>query len=510
MSKKKENINNYNQEKHHEMARKIAEDSIVLLKNDKNILPINKQKIAVIGDMAKNPRYQGAGSSTINPYKIENIYDCLKEKNIKFDYAKGYNRVEQSYEEEADLQKEAIELAKKNDIVLICVGLTENYESEGMDRTILDISKNQNELINKICEVNENVVIVLSNGSPICMPWINKVKGIITGYLGGEAGASAMVNCLFGDINPSGKLSETYPLKLEDTPCFKNFPGSELSVEYKESIYVGYRYYDKVNKKVLFPFGYGMSYTQFKYRNLNIKDEKDRIEIEFYLKNIGNKKGKEIAQIYVGKKEPKIFRPIKELKDFVKIELAVGEERKVNLSLNKEDLSYFNPETRKWSIEQGIYNIFIGSSSENIELQKEIYILSEDKNINKEYPQVYYKGDIQNVNDKDFECILNSKIPDRVLNIKDVTQENTLEQIKNTKIGAYIYSKEMEKMQKLLKEQNVNKATKVMMDLQKPLKKFYEKKSSGYTKEMVEELLNKAKTNSEDFKCEFVKKYTDE
>lgn len=507
MSKKKENINNYNQEKHHEMARKIAEDSIVLLKNDKNILPINKQKIAVIGDMAKNPRYQGAGSSTINPYKIENIYDCLKEKNIKFDYAKGYNRVEQSYEEEADLQKEAIELAKKNDIVLICVGLTENYESEGMDRTILDISKNQNELINKICEVNENVVIVLSNGSPICMPWINKVKGIITGYLGGEAGASAMVNCLFGDINPSGKLSETYPLKLEDTPCFKNFPGSELSVEYKESIYVGYRYYDKVNKKVLFPFGYGMSYTQFKYRNLNIKDEKDRIEIEFYLKNIGNKKGKEIAQIYVGKKEPKIFRPIKELKDFVKIELDVGEERKVNLSLNKEDLSYFNPETRKWSIEQGIYNIFIGGSSENIELQKEIYILSEDKNINKEYPQVYYKGDIQNVNDKDFECILNSKIPDRVLNIKDVTQENTLEQIKNTKIGAYIYSKEMEKMQKLLKEQNVNKATKVMMDLQKPLKKFYEKKSSGYTKEMVEELLNKAKTNSEDFKCEFLNKY---
>ena len=510
MSKKKENVNNYNQEKHHEMARRIAEDSIVLLKNDKNILPINKQKIAVIGDMAKNPRYQGAGSSTINPYKIENIYDCLKEKNIKFDYAKGYNRVEQSYEEEADLQKEAIELAKKNDIVLICVGLTENYESEGMDRTILDISKNQNELINKICEVNENVVIVLSNGSPICMPWINKVKGIITGYLGGEAGASAMVNCLFGDINPSGKLSETYPLKLEDTPCFKNFPGSELSVEYKESIYVGYRYYDKVNKKVLFPFGYGMSYTQFQYRNLNIKDEKDRIEIEFYLKNIGNKKGKEIAQIYVGKKEPKIFRPIKELKDFVKIELDVGEERKVKLSLNKEDLSYFNPETRKWAIEQGIYNIFIGSSSENIELQKEIYILSEDKNINKEYPQVYYKGDIQNVNDKDFECILNSKIPDRVLNIKDVTQENTLEQIKNTKIGAYIYSKEMEKMQKLLKEQNVNKATKVMMDLQKPLKKFYEKKSSGYTKEMVEELLNKAKTNSEDFKCEFLNKYIGE
>lgn len=508
--KQREDKENYNREEHHELAKKIAENSIVLLKNDEDILPLKYQKIAIVGEMAKFPRYQGAGSSTINPYKIENICDCLKERNITFKYAQGYNRVEQSYEIEQQMQKEAIQIARENDIVLVFVGLTENYESEGMDRTILDIPNNQNELIKKICEVNKNVVIVLSNGSPVSMPWKDSVKGIITGYLGGEAGAKAMVNCLIGDINPSGKLCETYPLKIEDTPCFKNFPGNELTVEYQESIYVGYRYYDKACKDVLFPFGYGMSYTKFEYRDLKLKKEDDKIEIEFYIKNIGNKTGKEIAQIYIEQEKPKIFKPIKELKEFVKIELKPKEEKKINIALINEDFEYFNPETKKWSIEQGVYRILIGSSSKDILLQEEIQIISKDIDINKTYPNVYYNGDIQNVIDNEFETILCSKIPNRVLNIEKITEENTLEQIKNTKIGAYIYEKEIERMQKLLEAQNVNKATKVMMDLQKPLKKFYEKKSSGYTKNMIEELLNIAKNNKENINCEFIHKYLGE
>lgn len=508
--KQREDKENYNREEHHELAKKIAENSIVLLKNDEDILPLKNQKIAIVGEMAKFPRYQGAGSSTINPYKIENICDCLKERNITFKYAQGYNRVEQSYEIEQQMQKEAIQIARENDIVLVFVGLTENYESEGMDRTILDIPNNQNELIKKICEVNKNVVIVLSNGSPVSMPWKDNVKGIITGYLGGEAGAKAMVNCLIGDINPSGKLCETYPLKIEDTPCFKNFPGNELTVEYQESIYVGYRYYDKACKDVLFPFGYGMSYTKFEYRDLKLKKEDDKIEIEFYIKNIGNKTGKEIAQIYIKQEKPKIFKPIKELKEFVKIELKPKEEKKINITLSNEDFEYFNPETKKWSIEQGIYRILIGSSSKDIILQEKIQIISKDIDINKTYPNVYYNGDIQNVIDNEFETILCSKIPNRVLNIEEITEENTLEQIKNTKIGAYIYEKEIARMQKLLEEQNVNKATKVMMDLQKPLKKFYEKKSSGYTKNMIEELLNIAKNNEENINCEFIHKYLGE
>lgn len=260
----------YNKEKHHEIAMELAQESIVLLKNENNILPINKRKIALIGDMAKNPRYQGAGSSTINPYKVENAYDCFIQNEIEVDYAKGYNRIET--DEDKELINQAVEVAKNKDVVILFLGLTENYESEGMDRTNLEIPKNQIKLIESIYSVNQNIIVVLSNGAPITMEWKDKAKAIITGYLGGESGAKAMVNCILGKVNPSGKLAETYPIKLEDTPCFNNFPGTEVSVEYKEAIYVGYRYYDKNNIKVLYPFGYGLSYTTFEYSNLNVKN----------------------------------------------------------------------------------------------------------------------------------------------------------------------------------------------------------------------------------------------
>lgn len=506
-AKKENKKNGYEQEKHHKIAEEIAENSIVLLKNDDNILPLNNQKIAVIGEMAINPRYQGAGSSTINPYKIENAIESFKNENIDIQYAQGYNRIEKEMALEGRLQEEAIELAKRSDVVLIFAGLTENYESEGMDRKVLDIPKNQNELIDKICKVNKNVVVVLSNGSPISMPWKDKVKGIITGYLGGEAGAKAMVNCLIGKTNPSGKLAETYPLMLEDIPCFKNFPGTEVSVEYQESIYVGYRYYDKINEKVLFPFGFGMSYTEFEYRNIKINKENNKFNIEFYIKNIGDRKGKEIAQIYLAQLKSKIFKPNKELKEFVKIELNPGEEKKIKISLNEDDFKYFNPETKKWSVEKGKYKILIGASSKEIKLESEIEVESNDLDIKGEYPDVYIKGNIQDVTDGEFEKILGTKVPNRELKLKDITEENTLEQIKNTKIGKYIYENEIQKMQELLNKQDVNKATKVMMDLQKPLKKFYEKKSSGYTKEMIDELLYIAKNDKENIECDFIEIY---
>ena len=506
-SKKEKKMKRYNQEEHHKIAEEIAENSIVLLKNDNDILPLNKQKVCIIGEMAKAPRYQGAGSSTINPYKVENAYECLKEENIEFEYAQGYNRIEIDEEKESVLQKEAIELAKKNDTILIFAGLTENYESEGMDRTILELPANQNKLIEEICKINSNVVVVLSNGSPISMPWKKEVKGIITGYLGGEAGAKAMVKCLLGKVNPSGKLAETYPLKLEDTPCFKNFPGTELSVEYKESIYVGYRYYDKINKEVLFPFGFGMSYTRFEYRNLTVRNEDDNYYIEFYIKNIGDKKGKEIAQIYVSQEKSKIFKPEKELKEFIKIELKPQEEKKVRIILSKNDFEYYNSETKKWSIEQGKYKILVGNSSRDIYLEEEINLNSDDIDVKNIYPEVYRKGNIQDVKDEEFETILGSKIPDRELKIEDITEDNTLEQIKHTKIGKNIYLHEMDRMKELLNKQDVNKATKVMMDLQKPLKKFYEKQSSAYTKDMIEELLRIAKNDEENINCEFINIY---
>lgn len=492
---------NYNKEEHHEIAMKLAQESIVLLKNENNILPINKRKIALIGDMAKNPRYQGAGSSTINPYKVENAYDCFIQNEIEVDYAKGYNRIET--DEDKELINQAVEVAKNKDVVILFLGLTENYESEGMDRTNLEITKNQIKLIESIYSVNQNIIVVLSNGAPITMEWKDKAKAIITGYLGGESGAKAMVNCILGKVNPSGKLAETYPIKLEDTPCFNNFPGTEVSVEYKEAIYVGYRYYDKNNIKVLYPFGYGLSYTTFEYSNLNVKNN----IVSFKIKNTGKVKGKEIAQVYVSQCNPTIFKPLKELKGFAKVELEPDEEKEVNITLDDSAFQYYNVQNKKWEIESGEYKILVGKSCESIELECKIHIDSKDEKPEADFPEVYRNGKIQNVTDEDFEKLLGQKIPDRYIKLEDISEENTLEQIKNTKVGKVIYENQIQKMNKLLQEQNVNKATKVMMDMQKPLKKFYEKKSSKYTKEMVDELINIAKNDLDYKECKFANEY---
>lgn len=504
--RKNKELKEYNKEKHHNIALKIAEDSIVLLKNKDNILPLKLNKnIAIIGDMAKSPRYQGSGSSTINPYKIESALDTFLENNIKFEYAKGYERID--LKNDKKLLEEAIKIAEKNEIVIVFAGLTENYESEGIDRKNIDIPINQNKLIQEICKVNNNVIVVLSNGSPIAMPWKDNVKAIITGYLGGEAGGRAIVNCLIGKVNPSGKLSESYPKDLSDTPCYNYYPGTELISEYKESIYVGYRYYDKVNKEVLFPFGFGLSYTQFQYSNLKVNKYDDKIEVKFKIKNIGKVTGKEIAQIYISQIEPKIYKPNKELKEFVKIELSPNEEKEIAIKLNRKSFEYYNTETKSWKIEEGTYQIQIGKSSRDIVLKQEIYINSRDKKISKRYPQKYYDGNIQNISDEDFERLLGYKLPEKHLNIENVTDENTLEQIKDTKVGKIIYKNQIEKMNNLFKKQNTNKATKVMMDMQKPLKKFYEKKNSKITKDMIEELLDIIK-NDKDYKnCEFLKEY---
>ena len=491
----------YNKEKHHEIAMELAQESIVLLKNENNILPINKRKIALIGDMAKNPRYQGAGSSTINPYKVENAYDCFIQNGIEVDYAKGYNRIET--DEDKELINQAVEVAKNKDVVILFLGLTENYESEGMDRTNLEIPKNQIKLIESIYSVNKNIIVVLSNGAPITMEWKDKAKAIITGYLGGESGAKAMVNCILGKVNPSGKLAETYPIKLEDSPCFNNFPGTEVSVEYKEAIYVGYRYYDKNNIKVLYPFGYGLSYTTFEYSNLNIENN----IVSFRIKNTGKVKGKEIAQVYVSQCNPTIFKPLKELKGFEKVELEPDEEKEVNIILDDSAFQYYNVQNKKWEIESGEYKILVGKSCESIELECKIHIDSKDEKPEADFPEVYRNGKIQNVTDEDFEKLLGQKIPDRYIKLEDISEENTLEQIKNTKVGKVIYENQIQKMNKLLQEQNVNKATKVMMDMQKPLKKFYEKKSSKYTKEMVDELINIAKNDLDYKECKFANEY---
>lgn len=501
----KETSFEYDQKVHHEIAEKIAKETIVLLKNDNNILPIKNKKIAVIGDMARTPRYQGAGSSTINPYKIENAYDNLVQNGIDVEYAQGYERIESENDEK--LRSEAVKVAKNNDVVLVFAGLTENYESEGVDRETLDMPENQNKLIDEICNVNENVIVVLSNGSPILMPWKDKVKGILAGYIGGEAGGKAVVDCILGNVNPNGKLAETYPNKLEDTSCFNNYPGNEITVEYKESVYVGYKYYDKVGKDVLFPFGFGLSYTEFEYFDLKVNIENEKVDIRFKIKNVGDVAGKEIAQIYVKKADSVVFRPDKELRDFAKVDLNPGEEKDVHIVLDRDCFEHYDIENDRWQVEAGEYEILVGKSSRNIVLNDKVVINSDDVCVKKEFCEKYYTGDVQNVTDEEFEKLIGRKLPDKVLKIEDITAENTLEQIKNTAIGKVIYDNQIEKMNRLLREQNVNKATKVMMDLQKPLKKFYEKKSSKITKEVVDELIAMAKKGEFSENNAFVKEY---
>ena len=495
-------------EMEHNIALKAAEGSVVLLKNDDNILPINSKKIALIGDFAKNPRYQGAGSSKVNSYKVENAYDSFISLGYDIDYVKGYELGNSNNKYE--LQKEAIEVAKRNDIVLVFAGLTELEEAEGLDRNSLDIPENQNELIAEIAKVNRNVIVVLTNGAQILMPWKDSVKGIITGYLGGEAGAKAIVNCIVGKVNPSGKLAETYPLKIEDTPCYNNFPGTDVLVEYKESVYVGYRYYDTVNKDVLFPFGYGLSYTNFEYSNLKIKQNNININLEFTIKNTGNVKGKEIAQIYISHSGNKIYAPKKELKAFTKIELEKGEEKKINIKIDRSSFEHYDAISKKWVVEAGTYKILIGKSSRDIVLEAKVEIFSDDVILDRNIPECYKTGKIENVCDEDFEAILGRKIPAKTIKITEISDANSIEQIRNTKIGKYIYEKEIERANKYFEEQNVDKGYRIIKRIQKPIKRFYERKDAKITKKMVDELIDIAKRNEEKLDLDFIKIYFDD
>lgn len=499
-------LEQYDKEEHHKIAQTIAEESIVLLKNENNLLPLqNTQNIAVIGDMAKTPRYQGAGSSTINPYKLDNAYDSLLSENITFKYAQGYERIES--ENDKALLKEAEELAQTSDIVLLFVGLTENYESEGMDRATMNLPQNQIKLIESISSLNKNTIIVLSHGSSIAMPWSNKVPAIITGYLGGEASGKAIINAILGKVNPSGKLAETYPIKYEDVSSYNNFPGNEVNVSYKESIYIGYRYFDKAKIPVQYPFGYGLSYTQFEYSNLTTTQTNNETTISFNIKNTGKYAGKEIAQVYISKPNSKIFRAEKELKAFEKVHLNPNEEKTITITLNNKAFEYYDTNLNKWNIEDGTYTILIGKSSVEIVLSTTINIKGDKNIIKSNISPKYYTGDVKEITDSEFEQLLGYKTPSKTINLNEFNDENTIEQLKHTKIGKVIFEHEMKRMEELLSKQNVNKATKVMMDLQKPLKKFYEKKSSKITKEMVDEFIEIAKNNADFTNNKFVDEY---
>ena len=347
-------------EEHHAFAEKCAEESAVLLKND-GVLPVNNEKkVAFIGDFLFLPRYQGAGSSIVNPTKLDNTKDLLEKCGLNVvGAARGFNRYGKKSKK---LHKEAIELANKAEIVVLYLGLDEVSEAEGLDRKHLYLENNQLELVKDIKELGKQIVVVLSCGSAIEIPFVEDVNAILHGYLNGQAGAQAILNILSGKVNPSGKLSETYPIKLEDVASSDNFPSHTRTIEYREAYGIGYRYFEKANVKVNFPFGFGLSYTQFEYSNLEVKED----GVDFVIKNIGAFKGKEVAQLYVGLEESDIIRPVKELKGFIKVELKPGESKKVHIAFDDKTFRYFNVVTNKWEIEKGTYDILIGASSDDI------------------------------------------------------------------------------------------------------------------------------------------------
>lgn len=398
----------FNREEHHRLAKRAAAESMVLLKNEASILPLDRnKKLAIIGDFAFAPRYQGAGSSMVNPTKVEAVAGIARDYKLNIlGMTRGYKRDGDVDEAE---KKAALDLAEKADIVIFCFGLNEISESEGLDRTHMRIPQNQIELLQDISKVNENVVGILSAGSAMEMPWQSCCKAILNGYLNGQAGASATLDILTGAVNPSGRLAETYPIAYEHTPSFRYYPSSERTSEYRESIFVGYRYYDTSKVRVQYPFGFGLSYTEFTYSGLKVDDS----GAELTVSNTGDRDGAEVVQMYVGLPNAIVFRPEKELKGFAKVFLKAGESRKVKIPFDDKTFRYWNVKTESWEVETGTYNVMIGSSVADIRLVGTIERTG--NNIGMPYNPAllpyYYTGLVQKISDEEYETLLGHKIP---------------------------------------------------------------------------------------------------
>ena len=392
---------------HHALARTCAAASIVLLEND-GILPLKPgTRTALIGEFAERPRFQGAGSSLVNPTKVDCLKDALSGSGLYLTgFARGYTR--ENSEPDMALIHEAVTLAMGADVVLVCIGLDERSEMEGRDRGTLKLPESQTALLNALSRVNANIVLVLSGGSPFLMPASSQFRAAIHGYLGGQAGAGAMADTLLGKVNPSGKLSETWPLSLADTPCAKYYPGLEQTCEYREGIYVGYRYYDTAGIPVRYPFGHGLSYTSFTYTDLSA----DQSGVTFTLTNTGAADGAEVVQVYVSCKDGQVFRAKQELKGFRKVFLKAGESKRVTIALDDKAFRYFHVKTGKFEIEDADYQITVVSSSQKRELSATIHVTGTGAENPYGALPSYESGAVRDVSDEEFEALLGHPIPE--------------------------------------------------------------------------------------------------
>ena len=399
----------FNQEAHHRLAMKASEQSIVLLKNDGNLLPLKKgTKTAVIGEFAQKARYQGAGSSVVNCTKLEHAMNVIEYHELDVvGFEPGYPRTGPG---DPAMRGKAVELARQADVVLLYIGLDEISESEGLDRSNMKLPQSQIDLINALAEVNTNIVAIVAGGSAIEMPWLPRCKAMLHGYLHGQAGSNAILKAVMGEINPCGKLSETYPMNYADVSSAPYFPAKERTVEYREGLYVGYRYFETVNLPVLFPFGFGMSYTTFQYSDLKVTAE----QASFTITNTGKRDGAEIAQLYVSAKKPSVYRPAKELKGFAKVFLKAGETKRVAIPLDDKAFRYFNVETNQFEIDGGEYEILIGASVADIRLNGSVTVKGSGAPAPYDMAKLpgYASGKIKDVSDAEFTELLGRPIPD--------------------------------------------------------------------------------------------------
>lgn len=393
---------------HHALARRAAEESLVLLKNEGSLLPLAAgSKVAVIGDFAKNPRYQGAGSSMVNSTQVDVLLDKLIDSELNvIGYQQGFDR---HGKPDAALQKSACELATQADTVILCMGLDEIAESEGLDRSNLRLAQNQVDLLQAVAAVNPKIVVVLYSGSVVETPWLDNCQALLYAALGGQAGAGAVADALTGKVNPCGKLAETWPLAYADVPSAADFATRRKTVEYREGLYIGYRYFTTAEKAVRFPFGYGMSYTAFAYSDMAADEQ----GVSLTVTNTGSVAGTEIVQLYVAKKSSELFRPAKELKGFARVTLAPGEKQRITIMMDDKAFRFWNVKANRWEIEGGEYELLVGASVEDIRLCEKISVHGtatvhpyEDRDMD-----CYYKGDVLSVSDADFEKLLGHPIP---------------------------------------------------------------------------------------------------
>lgn len=393
---------------HHALARRAAEESLVLLKNEGALLPLAAgTKVAVIGDFAKNPRYQGAGSSMVNSTQVDVLLDKLIDSELNvIGYQQGFDR---HGKPDAALQRSACELATQADTVILCMGLDEIAESEGLDRSNLRLAQNQVDLLQAVAAVNPKIVVVLYSGSVVETPWLDNCQALLYAALGGQAGAGAVADALAGKVNPCGKLAETWPLAYADVPSAADFATRRKTVEYREGLYIGYRYFTTAEKAVRFPFGYGMSYTTFAYSDMAADEQ----GVSLTVTNTGSVAGTEIVQLYVAKKNSELFRPVRELKGFARVTLAPGEKQRISITLDDKAFRFWNVKANRWEIEGGEYELLVGASVEDIRLCEKISVHGtatvhpyEDRDLDR-----YYKGNVLSVSDADFEKLLGHPIP---------------------------------------------------------------------------------------------------